>query len=754
MFLQNVEAQLGFCTGNSGDPIFTENFGTGTTNNSLPAGTTTYNYSNGFPNDGFYTVSNGTFGNPYEWHQTGDHTPDDSNGKCLIVNASFSAGEFYRTTISGLCEFTTYEFSAWMINLVIAGSFCTTQPGGAIPINVRFEIWDSSDTNLLASGNTGNISETSTPNWEEYGLVFQTLVGQNTVILKMINNGIGGCGNDLAIDDIEFKSCGDATTVTDLFNNGNVNLCSSETPFGTTLIATPDDSVFSSHFYQWQESTDGIIWTDIPGETNQSLVISGVTTTSYYRTKVAEFAANLSNPDCITFSDIYELIINQLPNQPVLECWETATINSTTCSWEISGVQPEQPTDLECWETAIFNDITCQWDVIGTQPEEPTGLECWETATFNSTICDWEITGTQPEAPTTECWEIATFNDITCQWEVTGTQPEEPTGLECWESTTFNNSICDWEITGSQPEAPSTECWETATFNDITCQWDVTGTQPEEPTSLECWEIATFNDSICDWEISGDQPEEPMDLECWESVTFNNTSCAWEISGDQPVEFVEEFTQLCVGDSIELQANTDIPNSTFQWDSGETTEIISVNLPGTYVVESTDGCLSVVKTIVVEQFEIPIILSVETNGNDLIVILENTEDYFLFSIDGVNYQNSPIFYNLQGGKYTIYVKAFGCNDIVTLEHIHFFIPKFFTPNGDSFNDIFSLKGIEYFESSEVYIFDRYGKLLISAKNRDISWDGTYSNEALPSSDYWYLIKIEGKEFLGHFTLKR
>ena len=36
---------------------------------------------------------------------------------------------------------TTYEFSAWLINLVIANSFCSTQPSGTIPINVRFEIW-------------------------------------------------------------------------------------------------------------------------------------------------------------------------------------------------------------------------------------------------------------------------------------------------------------------------------------------------------------------------------------------------------------------------------------------------------------------------------------------------------------------------------------------------------------------------------------------------------------------------------------
>ncbi|MDB9961693.1 hypothetical protein OAD62_06310, partial [Oceanihabitans sp.] len=314
VFIVKIHAQLGFCNGNSGDPIFTENFGVGLSNSPLPAGTTTYIYSGVFPNDGEYTVSNGSFGNSFDWHQIQDHTPGDAIGKCMIVNAGFSAGEFYRTTVSGLCETTTYEFSAWLINLVIAGSFCSTQPSGTIPINVSFEIWDSTDANLLANGITGNVFETSSPNWQEYALVFQTLPGQTAVILKIINNSIGGCGNDLAIDDIEFKTCGDTITVTDILNNNAVSLCSGETPFATTLTATPDNAVFSNHFYQWQESADGVIWTDIVGATTQNLIISGITTTIYYRSKVAEFAANLTNADCITFSYIYEVIINQAPS--------------------------------------------------------------------------------------------------------------------------------------------------------------------------------------------------------------------------------------------------------------------------------------------------------------------------------------------------------------------------------------------------------------------------------------------------------
>ncbi|MCI4443284.1 MAG: hypothetical protein JHC39_07240, partial [Lentimicrobium sp.] len=46
---------------------------------------------------------------------------------------------------------------------------------------------------------------------------------------------------------------------------------------------------------------------------------------------------------------------------------------------------PPMPTGLNCWETATFNTTTCSWDVTGTQAPMPTGLNCWETATFNTT---------------------------------------------------------------------------------------------------------------------------------------------------------------------------------------------------------------------------------------------------------------------------------------------------------------------------------------------------------------------------------
>jgi len=131
-----------------------------------------------------------------------------------------------------------------------------------------------------------------------------------------------------------------------------------------------------------------------------------------------------------------------------LECWETAAFNTATCSWVVSGTQPEQPA-LECWETAAFNTATCSWVVIGTQPEQPA-LECWETATFNAATCSWGVSGTQPLAPEAiNCWDNYQFNSITCVWENQGQQPEQPVQVNCWDNFVFNALTCSWENLGS-----------------------------------------------------------------------------------------------------------------------------------------------------------------------------------------------------------------------------------------------------------------------------------------------------------------
>ena len=198
LFLANYTftfGQLGFCNGSSGAPIFFENFGSGSTYGpQLPAGVTNYTYvASGFPQDGQYTLYNRTnlIPNSQNWLYSLDHTPDTEpnglNGKCLIVNASNTPGQFYRRVVTGLCSNTTFEFTAWLLNIYNSASGGCT--GTGIPINVTFEIWNATETVLLQSGSTGNIAGTSTPNWNQYGLVFTMPTGQSAVVLKMKNNG-------------------------------------------------------------------------------------------------------------------------------------------------------------------------------------------------------------------------------------------------------------------------------------------------------------------------------------------------------------------------------------------------------------------------------------------------------------------------------------------------------------------------------------------------------------------------------------
>ena len=249
------------------------------------------------------------------------------------------------------------------------------------------------------------------------------------------------------------------------------------------------------------------------------------------------------------------------------------------------------------------------------------------------------------------------------------------------------------------------------------------------------------------------QPQEPTGLECWETATFNTTTCDWDISGIQIIDIEETFLTLCENETITLQANTEIPNASYEWNSGEMTEFLLISSPGIYTVITTDGCSAIEKIITVELQETPQIESVQSDGN-AIVIQTSGFGNFLYSIDGVNFQSSSIFYDVIGGKYTVYVKSTDCETSVSTTHIHFFIPKYFTPNNDGQHDTFSLLGIECFASSEVYIFNRFGKLLLSAYNSPVNWNGTFNGKELPTSDYWYIISIEGQEYRGHFTLKR
>lgn len=607
-----AQAQLGFCSGSKGDPIFMEDFGSGGGfGPALPAGTTSYDFVAGVPSDGQYTLSSSTMMNG-NWINKQDHTTGDTSGKALIVNASFTAGEFYRREVTGLCVNTTFEFTAWLLNAYNPSSNACS--GTGIPINVKFQIWDQTETQLLAEGDTGNINGSTTADWTQYGLTFTVLAGQTSVVLKMLNNGAGGCGNDLAIDDILFRSCGDIAAVTS-GNNAVVEACSNQLPISLSLNV--DISGTGSHVFQWQQSPDGTAWTDIPGETGLVYTTPPLNASAYFRVKVAEDVVNMLNPYCYTLSEAFHFFVLPQPAAPV-------------------------------------NDGNI--DVCSNESIPPLSV-------------------TVPAGQTVNWYDVAVGGSLL--------------------------------LSGS------------ATFTT-----DTAGTYYAEATNGTCTSPGRT----------------AVTLSIFPAPEFPGAA-------PSPVE-------ICQGDTATLDAG--VTGVSYSWQpGGATTQTISVLQAGSYTVTVTSGnnC-SNTQTYTVLVYEAPEIASVSNTGSTVTIETAGTGSYE-YSLDNFYWQSSNVFENVPGGMLTAYVReTHGCGSD-NEPYLLILPPAFFTPNGDGFNDVFTIPGIEFTSSSKVAIFDRYGKFLALLTPSSPNWDGKLDGRPLPSTDYWFRGEFDGgKEVKGHFSLKR
>lgn len=126
-----------------------------------------------------------------------------------------------------------------------------------------------------------------------------------------------------------------------------------------------------------------------------------------------------------------------------------------------------------------------------------------------------------------------------------------------------------------------------------------------------------------------------------------------------------------------------------------------------------------------------------------------------YSLDGIIYQDAPIFENLPTADYRIYVRdKYNCG-VFTKDTFILMYPKFFTPNSDGFNDFWNVKFLENEPDLRTSIFDRYGKLIKVLSPVVEGWDGTFNGNPLPASDYWFVVlRSNGKVHKGHFTLTR
>lgn len=138
--------------------------------------------------------------------------------------------------------------------------------------------------------------------------------------------------------------------------------------------------------------------------------------------------------------------------------------------------------------------------------------------------------------------------------------------------------------------------------------------------------------------------------------------------------------------------------------------------------------------------------SVSSTGN----LLESTS-----LENGLTYYASQISNNCESERIPITVDILNAaaGDCINLvEELPY--PKFFTPNNDGYNDSWTIDFAYLTPNTGIRIFDRYGKF-IKELNQNGAWDGTYLKHQAPATDYWFTVtQKNGKEFRGHFSLKR
>lgn len=291
-----------------------------------------------------YTISNNANnGHTTNWISLSDHT--GGNGRMMLVNADVKSNKIYSHKIPISCGNLKYSLFAFVSNIANSTyeDFCGAF-GGIVKPKLTFTVKDSASGLIITTLTTPEITS---PNWTQYGMKFvmpATVNGNpvTKIIIEISNAAAGGCGNDLAIDDIQFGLCDPMPTVS---VNNSAGCTNGITTFSAALN---DPTVISGPLeYQWQRSNNGTSgWTDIPGANSVDYTISPLQPSDigkYYRVIVAA-AGNIGNASCRYTSTAFQL---------------TAKTSSTAPT----GIDAS-PAQTTCPGNAV--DLTVQGGSLGT----------------------------------------------------------------------------------------------------------------------------------------------------------------------------------------------------------------------------------------------------------------------------------------------------------------------------------------------------------------------------------------------------
>jgi gliding motility-associated-like protein len=168
----------------------------------------------------------------------------------------------------------------------------------------------------------------------------------------------------------------------------------------------------------------------------------------------------------------------------------------------------------------------------------------------------------------------------------------------------------------------------------------------------------------------------------------------------------------------------------YLWSTGATTPSITNVAPGSYWVELTfNGC--VYKQYVnVTELPLPMITSIEIDGTTVKVGVSGGIPPYEYSLDGVVWQSSNVFYNVPRGAHNVFVRDSKMCEEVKKPFAIINLINTITPNGDGYNEGIDYSALMANDNLVFRIFDRYGAEVFR---------GTPENRYVPTATYWYFI---------------
>ncbi|GAA0561306.1 gliding motility-associated C-terminal domain-containing protein [Chitinophaga japonensis] len=374
-------------------------------------------------NDNYYSISNQMQLRP-EWEASLDHT-GNTNGAMLVANSAIQPMLFYSRRVNGLCTGATYNFSAWFRNANGQQVLENSCQGGYIYAGVTFEILNAANNALLASFNTNDVSmplQANPPNrgWQLYGGSFKTPPGVSDVIVQIRNNNPGGCGNDIAIDDISFAYC--APYIYSFFDGqmdqlgGEYTMCAGAAT-NLTSAYTPSD-YFNDPRYFWQYSDDGVNWTTIAGDgdgltgyntsvlhfAEDALLLIGhptVITERYFRLMIYEGGNDYTT--CAQPSVPIKVIL--LPNPRITVAGAQICIGSSATLTACCGYDTytwDDPAATEAESLTVSPTTTTTYTVTGRK-DYGSGRTCYRTAEAPVIVDDMPVLNLNLTGPNPIC---------------------------------------------------------------------------------------------------------------------------------------------------------------------------------------------------------------------------------------------------------------------------------------------------------------------------------------------------------------